>query len=402
MLNIKKDFPIFCQSMNGKPLVYLDSASSSQKPVCLIDAISHYYRCDYANAHRGIYGLAERSTRAYERTREKIRAFIHAESVENIIFTRGTTEGINLVAQSFGRAFFKENDEVILSVMEHHSNIVPWQLLRDQIGIVLKVIPMSDEGELDLSAYEAYFSSKTRLVSVSHISNVLGTVNPIKKMIAMAHSFKVPVLVDGAGALAHQMIDVQDLDCDFYVCSAHKAYGPTGVGVVYGKTEHLEKMLPYQGGGSMIETVSFEKTTYAQTPQKFEAGTPNLADVVGFYSAIEYMEKIGMNQIMQHEQKLLNDATTRLSELPGIRLLGTAKHKVGIISFVMDAAHSHDIGTVLDHEGIAVRAGHHCAMPLMNRLGVPACVRVSFGVYNTLDDIDALMKGMQLVQEVFH
>lgn len=397
----KDDFPILAQHIHGKPLVFLDSSSTSQKPKCVIDAISHYYSQDHANVHRGIYELSERATRLYEKTRKKIQWFINAALTHEIIFTRGATESINLVAQSYGRAHFKSGDEVILSVMEHHSNIVPWQLLQDQLGIKLKVIPITDEGELDLVAYEELFSSKTKMVAISHASNVLGTINPLKKIIAIAHANKVPVLVDGAAAFPHMLVDVQALDCDFYVFSAHKAYGPTGVGVLYGKAALLEKMPPYQGGGSMIEKVTFEKTTYAPLPYKFEAGTPAIADVVGFYSALDYLEKKGMKNIAQHEQELLAYATAQLAAIPGLNRIGNAKEKVGMISFVLDDVHPHDIGTILDHEGIAIRAGHHCAMPLMDRYKIPACVRVSFGLYNSKEDVDALMLGMEKVREVF-
>lgn len=397
----KNDFPILAQSIHGKPLVFLDSSSTSQKPKCVIDAISHYYSQNHANVHRGIYELSERATRLYEKTRKKMREFINSAHTHEIIFTRGATESINLVAQSYGRTHFKSGDEVILSVMEHHSNIVPWQLLQDQLGIKLKIIPITDDGELDLVVYETLFSSRTKMVAITHASNVLGTINPLKKIIAIAHAKNVPVLVDGAQAFPHMPVDVQALDCDFYALSSHKAYGPTGVGVLYGKTALLEKMLPYQGGGSMIEKVSFENTTYAPLPYKFEAGTPAIADVVGFSSALEYLEKIGMQVIAQHEQELLAYATSQLMTIPGLKMIGTAKEKVGVISFVLNEAHPHDVGTILDHEGIAIRAGHHCAMPLMDRYQIPACVRASFGLYNSKDDVDVLIRGIEKVREVF-
>ncbi len=397
----KNDFPIFKQTIHGKPLVFLDSSSTSQKPQCVIDAISNYYAHDHANVHRGIYELSERATRLYEKTRKKTQWVINAAHAHEIIFTRGATESINLVAQSYGRAHFKAYDEIILSVMEHHSNIVPWQLLQDQFGIKLKIIPITDTGELDLTAYEKLFSPQTKMVAITHASNVLGTINPLKEIIEMAHAKKVPVLVDGAQSFPHMSVDVQALDCDFYAFSSHKAYGPTGVGVLYGKTALLEKMPPYQGGGSMIEKVSFEKSTYAPLPYKFEAGTPAIADVVGFYSALDYLEKIGMKNIAQHESELLAYATSKLATIPGLKMIGTAKEKVGVISFVLEDIHPHDIGTILDHEGIAIRAGHHCAMPLMDRYKIPACVRASFGLYNTKEDIDALMLGMEKVHEVF-
>ncbi len=397
----KKDFPILKQAIHGKPLVYLDNSSTSQKPECVIEAISNYYRNDHANVHRGIYELSERATKLYEKTRKKVQWFINAAHAHEIIFTRGTTESINLVAQSYGRSHFKAGDEIILSIMEHHSNIVPWQMLQEQIGIKLKIIPITDTGELDLLAYEKLFSPHTKMVAISHASNVLGTLNPLQKIITMAHAEKVPVLVDGAQAFPHISVDVQALDCDFYAFSAHKAYGPTGVGVLYGKTDLLEKMPPYQSGGSMIERVSFEKTTYAQLPYKFEAGTPAIADVIGFYSALHYLEMIGMKSIAQHEQELLAYATSKLASIPGLRIIGTAQDKVGVLSFVLEDIHPHDIGTILDNEGIAVRAGHHCAMPLMELYKIPACVRASFGLYNSKEDVDALIDGMEKVHEVF-
>lgn len=402
MQSYKKDFPIFAQTIHGKPLIYLDTSSTSQKPECVIAAMADYYRHDHANVHRGIYELSERATRLYEKTRKKVQWFVNAAHAHEIIFTRGTTESINLVAQSYGRAHFKANDEIIISAMEHHSNIVPWQMLQDQLGIKLKIIPVLDTGELDLNAYEKLVSSRTKMVAITQASNVLGTLNPLATIIAIAHAAKVPVLVDGAQALPHMPVDVQALDCDFYAFSAHKAYGPTGVGVLYGKTALLESMPPYQGGGSMIERVSFEKTTYSQLPYKFEAGTPPIAGVVAFYPALHYLENIGMKAIMQHEQALLAYATPKLAAIPGLRLLGTAKDKLGVLSFVLEGIHPHDIGTILDHEGIAIRAGHHCAMPLMERYQVPACVRASFGLYNSREDVDALLAGMEKVQEVFN
>lgn len=400
MKNYKNDFPILTQKIHGKPLVYLDSANSSQKPNCVIEAISTYYRNDNANIHRGVYELSQRATRAFEDVRMKVKSFINAKHSHEIIFTSGTTEGVNLVAQSYGRSF-SAGDEVILSVMEHHSNIVPWQMLQDQIGIKLRIIPISDQGEMDLAAYEKLFSPRTKMVAIIHASNVLGTINPVEKMIAMAHEHQVPVLIDGAQAFPHMPVDVQALDCDFYVFSSHKAYGPTGVGILYGKTSLLEKMPPYQGGGDMIEQVTFEKTTYAKLPAKFEAGTPNIADVIGFGVALDYLTSIGMNTIMQHEKELLDYATQRLSAIPGIKIIGTAPSKVGVITFVLEGIHPHDIGTILDREGVAVRAGHHCAMPLMQRFNVPATVRASFGIYNTKEDVDALVESIHVVTTLF-
>ena len=397
----KKDFPLLNQKINGKPFVYLDSGASSQKPNCVIDAVAHYYQNDHANVHRGAYELSERATYLYERSRQKVQKLMNAAHAHEIIFTRGTTDSINLVAQSYGRAAFKSGDEVILSVMEHHSNIVPWQLLQEQMDITLKIIPVSEIGELDLDSYEKLFSSKTKIVAVTHVSNVLGTINPLKKIIDIAHSKKVPVLVDGAQAFPHMPVDVQALDCDFYAFSAHKAYGPTGVGILYGKAHLLQKMPPYQGGGSMIEQVSFQKTTYSPLPYKFEAGTPNIAGVVGFYHALDYLEKIGMETLLQQEKILLDYATEKLMAISGLKLIGTAKNKIGVLSFVLETIHAHDIATVLNHEGIAIRAGHHCAMPLMERYQLPACARVSLGLYNSEEDIDRLIMGIEKAQEVF-
>ncbi|HSW69191.1 MAG TPA: cysteine desulfurase [Gammaproteobacteria bacterium] len=400
MMN-KKDFPILQQKIHGKPLVFLDSAASSQKPQCVIEALVNYYGKDHANVHRGAYELSDRATKLYENARVKMQKFINAEYAHEIIFVRGTTEAINLVAQSYARLKFQKNDEVILSEMEHHSNIVPWQLLVDQFGIVLRVIPVLENGELDLGSFKKLFSSRTKMVAVTHVSNVLGTINPIKEMTKMAHSHDVPVLVDGAQAFPHMPVDMRDLDCDFYTFSSHKAYGPTGVGVLYGKTALLEKMPPYQGGGSMIERVSFAKTTYAKLPHKFEAGTPNIADTVAFAHALDYLEKIGMKKIFEHEKNLLDYANKKLAAIPGLKILGEAKNKVGVLSFILEDIHPHDIATILDHEGIAVRAGHHCAQPLMERLNIPACVRISFGIYNSKEDVDALIAGLSEVKRIF-
>jgi len=401
MTNFRNDFPILKQAIHGKPLVFLDSAASSQKPQCVIDTLVHYYQQDHANIHRGVYELSVRATKAYEDARVTIQKFIHAPRAHEIIFVRGTTEAINLVAQSYGRSRFQAGDEIIISAMEHHSNIVPWQLLSEQCGTVLRVIPISDSGELDMAAFEKLFTPRTKIVAVTHASNVLGTINPIKEMTKIAHTHHVPILVDGAQALPHMPVDVQDLDCDFYTFSSHKAYGPTGVGVLYGKTELLEKMPPYQGGGEMIETVSFNKSTFKKLPSKFEAGTPNIADTIAFATAIQYLEKIGMQTMVAHDQALLAYATQKLAEIPELRFIGTAKNKVGVIAFVLDDVHPHDIGTVLDHEGIAVRAGHHCAMPLMERFAIPACVRASFGIYNSREDVDALVAGLFEVKRLF-
>jgi cysteine desulfurase/selenocysteine lyase len=400
MSNYKQDFPILAQTIHDKPLCYLDSGNSTQKPNCVIHAITEFYRNDYANIHRGVYELSQRATRAFEDVRSKVKNFINAKHEHEVIFTSGTTAGINLVAQSLGRSW-AAGDEVIISEMEHHSNIVPWQLLRDQIGIELKIIPITDTGEIDLVAYEKLFSPRTKMLAIIHASNVLGTINPLAEMIDIAHRRHVPVLVDGAQAVPHIPVDVQKLDCDFYVFSSHKMYGPTGVGILYGKTELLEKMPPYQGGGDMIEQVTFAKTTYAALPAKFEAGTPNIADVIGFGVAIDYLQNIGMDAIWQHENELLHYAMKKLAAIPGLTILGTAPNKVGVITFVLDGVHPHDIGTVLDREGIAVRAGHHCAMPLMQRFNVPATVRASFGIYNNKKDVDILVEGLQVVATLF-
>lgn len=398
---LRQDFPIFQTKNRSKPLVYLDSAASAQKPQEVIHAVSNFYSHDYANIHRGIYELSERATNIYEHTRDVIRKFIHAKHVDEIVYVSGTTEGINLVAQSFGCSRWKAGDEVILSAMEHHSNIVPWYMLKKQIGIELKIIPVTDIGTLDIEAYKKLFSPQTKMVAITHASNVLGTINPVKEMCAFAHSQHVPVLIDGAQAVPHMPVDVQDMDCDFYVFSAHKVYGPTGVGVLYAKKKWLDIMPPYQGGGDMIETVSFSEVAFAKAPQKFEAGTPPISSVIGFGAALNYMQNIGMQNVFMHEQDLLNYANPKLLSIPNLRIIGTAELKVGVISFVLEPIHPHDIGTVLDHEGIAVRAGHHCAMPLMERFQVSATVRVSFGIYNNEKDMDALIEAILLAKRLF-
>jgi cysteine desulfurase/selenocysteine lyase len=399
---LRLDFPLLTQTMRGKPLVYLDSSATSQKPQCVIDAITHYYCHDNANIHRGVYELSERATIAYENSRAQIKNFIHAAHDHEIIFLRGATEGINLVAQSYGRSTLKVLDEIIISTMEHHSNIVPWQILADQVGANLRIIPISDAGEINMEAYLKLFSGKTKMVAIAHASNALGTINPIKKMIQIAHAHNVPVLIDGAQAIAHLPVDVQDLDCDFYVFSSHKVYGPTGVGVLYGKTKFLEKMPPYQSGGDMIESVTFAKTTYNKLPFKFEAGTPHIAGGIALGVALTYLQKIGMQAIALHEDELLTYATQKLSAFSDIKIIGTAAEKVGVISFIMKGIHPHDVGTILNDQGIAVRAGHHCAMPVMERFQIPATVRASFGLYNTKADVDALITGLREVQRIFH
>lgn len=401
MEKYRNDFPILTQHNRGKPIVYLDSAASAQKPRPVIEALANFYASDYANIHRGIYELSERSTRLFENAREQIKNFIHAADANEIVFVRGATEGINLVAQSFGRSNWQAGDEVILSEMEHHSNIVPWSLLRDQIGIALKVVPITDQGDLDIEAYKKLFSARTKMVALNHASNVMGVISPVKELTAIAHEQGVPVLLDGAQAVPHMPVNVQEIDCDFYVFSGHKLYGPTGIGVLYGKKAWLEAMPPYQGGGGMIETVSFSSVTYANAPQKFEAGTPDIAGVVGLNAAIDYVQAIGMETIFLHEKTLLDYAEPKLKAIADLRIIGTAHPKVGVISFVLDNIHPHDLGTVLDHEGIAVRAGHHCAMPLMERFKVPATVRASFGVYNNENDVDALVEAIHLAKRLF-
>lgn len=400
VLAIRKDFPILKEMNRGRPMVYLDSAASAQKPKQVIDAMSHFYSHDYANIHRGIYELSERATKLYEHVRVTVKQFINAADAHEIVFVRGTTEGINLVASSLSQDW-QAGDEVILSHMEHHSNIVPWYLLKEKIGIVLKVIPVLDDGSLDLDVYNQLFSTRTKMVAVTHASNVMGTINPIQDMTKIAHAHNVPVLVDGAQAVPHMPVDVQALDCDFYVFSGHKLYGPTGVGVLYAKSKWLTRMPPYQGGGDMIETVAFDKVTFAKPPTKFEAGTPDIAGVIGLGAAIEYLQKIGMKNIFDHEQVLLAYAEPALLAIPGLRMIGNVHPKVGAISFVLDDVHPHDIGTILDHEGIAVRAGHHCAMPLMERFNLPATVRASFGIYNDEQEVDALVSAVQLAKRLF-
>jgi len=398
---VRADFPILGRTVYGRPLVFLDSAASAQKPRAVIDAVRRCYETEYANIHRGVYHLSERATEAFEATREKLRKFLNAREAREIVLTRSATESINLVAASFGDAFLKEGDEVVLSTLEHHSNIVPWQLLRDRRGIVLRVVPVDDAGEFLIADYAKLLGPRTRLVAVTHISNALGTVTPAAAIVRLAHERGIPVMFDGSQAAPHQPIDVQALDCDFYVFTGHKLYGPSGTGVLYGKAELLERMPPYQGGGDMIRSVSFEKTEYAGIPSRFEAGTPNIAGVIGLGAAVDYVTALGRERIAAHEQTLLAYATERLAAIEGVRILGTAREKASIVSLVLDAAHPHDVGTVLDRAGIAVRAGHHCAQPLMHRFNVAGTVRASFGLYNTLDEVDALAEGLEQVGEIF-
>jgi cysteine desulfurase/selenocysteine lyase len=398
---LREQFPILQEKINSKPLVYFDNAATTQKPRSVIDAVSNFYSHDNANIHRGIYALSQRSTLAYEQTREKTRDFINAKKTSEIIFVRGATEAINLVAQSYGRKNFQEGDEIVISTMEHHSNIVPWQLICEQTGAKLKIIKIHENGELDLDHYKQLLNKHTKMVAITHVSNTLGTINPIKKIISMAHTHNIPVLVDGAQAVPHMQIDVQDLDCDFYVFSAHKMYGPTGIGILYGKEEIIDKMPPYQGGGDMIKTVTFAKTEYADLPQKFEAGTQNIAGVVGFGAAIDFLKSSNLDTISKYENNLLNYATEKLFKINGLRVIGNAEHKVGVISFVLENIHPHDIATILDTEGVAIRAGHHCTMPLMEFYGIPATTRVSFGVYNTQQEIDIFISAINKVKEIF-
>ena len=394
---IRQDFPILHQEVNGRALVYLDYAATTQKPQVVINALTHYYQQDNANIHRGIHTLAERATAAFEETRQAIHQFINSNEPEEIVFTKGTTDGINLVAATFGRANVQEGDEIVISAMEHHSNIVPWQMLCEEKGANLKVIPVNNKGEVELEEYKKLLSERTKLVSVVYVSNSLGTINPVKEIIDLAHEYGAAVLIDGAQSTAYLDIDVQALNCDFYVFSGHKVFGPTGVGALYGKRRHLEKMPPYQGGGEMIRSVSFEKTTYNDIPYKFEAGTPNIADVVALKAAIEYINQIGKANMRAYEEELLAYAHQRLSEIPGIRMVGTAENKMNVISFVFDDIFHFDIGQMLDTRGIAVRTGHHCTEPLMNRLGVEGTVRASLAVYNTKEEIDQLTEGLHRI-----
>jgi cysteine desulfurase/selenocysteine lyase len=397
---VRTDFPILGQQVHGRSLVYLDNAATTQKPSQVIKAIDHYYRWDNANIHRAVHQLSERATREYEAARDKVQHFINAAHREEIIFVRGTTEAINLVAQSFGRSRLQAGDEVLISYMEHHSNIVPWQILCEQMGAVLKVVPINDAGELLLDEYEKLLSPRTCLVAITHVSNALGTINPVQRIVELAHAHGVPVLLDGAQAVPHMPVDVQEIGCDFYAFSSHKMVGPTGIGVLYGKREWLEAMPPYQGGGDMILSVSFNKTIYNDLPYKFEAGTPHIAGAIGLSAAIDYLEEVGMKNIALYEQELSAYAVQVLAEIPGVRFIGTAQEKVGVLSFVLDEIHPHDIGTILDREGIAIRTGHHCAQPVMDYFGIPATARASFALYNTKAEVDALATGIKHAGEL--
>lgn len=398
---IREDFPILGRTVYNRPLVYLDNGATTQKPRCVVDAITDEYYSVNANVHRGVHFLSQQATELHEASRETVRKFINARSTNEIVFTRGTTESINLLAYSFGEAMMNEGDEVIISTMEHHSNIVPWQLLAERKGIKLRVIPITDEGELVMEEYERLFNEKTRLVSVMHVSNVLGTVNPVRRIIDTAHSHGVPVLIDGAQSTPHFAVDMQELDCDFFAFSGHKIYGPTGVGVLYGKEEWLDRLPPYQGGGEMIKNVSFEKTTFNELPYKFEAGTPDYVATHALAKALDYVSEIGMDNIQRHEQELTRYATERMAEIPGMRFIGTAPGKDAVISFLVGDIHHLDMGTLLDRLGIAVRTGHHCAEPLMRRMGIEGTVRASFGLYNTKGEVDILVAGIDRVRKMF-
>lgn len=397
---VRAQFPILEQTENGHPLVYLDGGATSQKPLQVIEAIDTYYRKQNANVHRGVYGLSERATELYEGARETSRGFLNARSTKEIVFVRGTTEAINLVAHSWGRMNLQAGDEVIVTEMEHHSNIVPWQLLRDQLGIRLTVLRMNDQGEVCMNALKGLVSEKTKLLAVTHMSNALGTINPVKEMAEIAHSVGAKVLVDGAQATPHMQVDVQDLDCDFYALSGHKMYGPTGIGVLYAKEALLEAMPPYQGGGDMIYSVTFEKTEYNVLPYKFEAGTPNIAGAIGLGAAMQFMQSIGLDRIAAYEAELLAYATERIKEIEGVRIIGEAENKGGVISFVLEGVHPHDMATLMDQDGLAVRASHHCAMPVMQHFNVPATIRASLGVYNNRDDIDRLVASILDAKEM--
>ncbi len=397
----RSDFPVLSVQVNDRPLVYLDSAASNQMPVRVIDRINHYHRHEHANVHRGIHTLSAEATQRFEEARDKVRQFINARQREEIVWTSGTTDAINLVAQTFGRMNFRQGDEIILTEMEHHANIVSWQLVAEQTGAKIRVIPMDDHGVLRFDHFEQLIGSHTRLLAMTHISNVLGTINPVKEYIALAHKHGIPVLIDGAQSAPHMKIDVQDMDCDFFVFSGHKMYGPTGIGVLYGKRELLDRMPPYRGGGEMIDRVTFEKTTYNETPFKFEAGTPHIIGVIGLGEAVDYIQEMGIEAMQAHEHELLQFATERLLEINGLRIIGTAPEKSSIISFMIEDIHPHDIGTLLDQQGIAIRTGHHCAQPLMDRLGIPATARASFSAYNTRGEIEKLVEGLKAVKHIF-
>ena len=398
---VRADFPILAREIHGKPLVYLDNAATTQKPQPVIDAMIRYYTAENSNIHRGVHMLSELATENYEQSRVTVQRFLNAPDLREIIFVRGATEGINLVAQTWGRANIGRGDEIVISAMEHHSNIVPWQILCEHSGANLRIAPVNDAGELLFDEFEKLLGPKTKLVAMAHVSNALGTVNPVRKIVQAARSVHARVLLDGAQAVPHMPVDVRAIDCDFYVFSGHKIYAPTGIGILYGKAELLEAMPPYQGGGDMISSVTFEKTLYNRLPHKFEAGTPHVSGAIGLGAALDYVNSIGLDRIARHEKQVLAHGTKRLLEIPGLRLVGTAREKEGILSFVLEGIHPHDVGTILDQEGIAIRTGHHCAQPLMERFGVPATARASLALYNTTEEIDALASGIEKVREVF-
>ncbi len=398
---VRRQFPALEQRIHGKPLVYLDSAASAQKPRAMIEAMADAYSYDYSNVHRGVHTLSQRATEAYEGAREKLRSFIDADDASELVFVRGTTEGINLVARSFVRPRLLPGDEVVISTMEHHSNIVPWQIVCQEAGASLKVVPINDAGELEMDAYQALLSERTRIVATVHVSNALGTINPVEEIIELAHARGIPVLLDGAQAAPHMALSMKELGADFYTLSGHKLFGPTGIGVLYGRREHLEEMDPYQGGGEMIRTVTFEKTEYNVPPHKFEAGTPNIVGAIALGAVTDYLSGVGMDRVAAYDQELLEYATERLEAVPGVTLFGTARHKAAVLSFLVDGVHAHDVGTILDREGIAVRVGHHCAQPVMDRFGVAATARASLAFYNTREEVDRLVEGIGHVQEIF-
>ncbi len=398
---IRQDFPVLNQQVNGHPLVYLDNAATSQKPRQVIDAVSDYYRRDNANIHRGVHQLSQRATDAYESVRNTVRDFIHARSEKEIIFVRGATEAINLVAQSFVRPQLQKGDEILISYLEHHANIVPWQMVCEQTGASLKVIPMTQEGELDLTELDTLLTKQTKILAITQVSNALGTINPVKTLIAKARKKHVPVLIDGAQAVPHMRVDVQDLDCDFYVFSGHKMFAPTGIGVLYGRQALLDAMPPWQGGGDMILSVSFTQTTYNELPYKFEAGTPHIAGVIGLGAAIEYMQDLGLDNLAHYEHQLLMLATEQLSRMPGVQIIGQAREKASVLSFMLEGIHPHDVGTVFDQQGVAIRTGHHCAQPVMQFYSIPATARASFAFYNTEAEVEALVKAVKTTQEMF-
>ena len=398
---IREDFPVLHQMVNGKPLVYLDNAATTQKPRVVLDTLSRYYAAENANIHRGVYQLSQNATQAYEGARGKVAAFLNAAEPAEIIFTRNATEGINLVAQTFGRWQVGEGDDVVISTMEHHSNIVPWQMLCEEKGARLRVVPITDAGELMLDELASLLGPRTKLVSIVHMSNSLGTINPVRQVVELAHAQGIPVLIDGSQAAYHMAVDVQAIGCDFYVVTGHKLYGPTGIGALYGQRRWLEAMPPYQGGGDMISSVTFERTTYNKVPHKFEAGTPHIAGAIGLGAAVDFIRSVGFEAIAGHERRLLDYATDRLSAVPGLRLIGTAREKVSILSFVLDGVHAHDIGTIVDTEGVAIRTGHHCTQPVMARFNVPATARASLAMYNTVEEIDQLVTALTKVREIF-